>query len=184
MSSTCGSVSTNPYRPHSCNGSEPRQFIKICHVQIPPMFVFKDSLKHKSTQHCFAIKGCARKNEVIATFGSADVRLRLLLTQYGRLPFPAATAALLPYTCHCGAVHMKLQATDDVSSDAILFIGEASDWQGCLVQFDGSAHKRTQTGGAGICLLHITQEVTSLVRWKSIPLAPCADNVIAEAKPA
>ena len=123
-----------------------------------------------------------RKHEVIATFGSSDVRLRLLLTQYRRLPFPAATAALLPYTCHCGTTHMKLQATDDVSDNAILLIGEASNWQGCLVQFDGSAHKRTQTGGAGICLLQITQEATTLVRWKSIPLIPCADNVIAEAK--
>ena len=79
------------------------------------------------------------KHEVIATFGSSDVRLRLLLTQYRRLPFPAATATLLPYTCSCGFVHMKLQATNDVPNDAILLIGEASDWQGCLVQFDGSA---------------------------------------------
>ena len=38
-----------------------------------------------------------RKHGTIATFGSADVRLRLLLTQYRRLPFPAATAALIPY---------------------------------------------------------------------------------------
>ena len=122
------------------------------------------------------------KHEVIATFGSSDVRLRLLLTQYRRLPFPAATATLLPYTCSCGFVHMKLQATNDVPNDAILLIGEASDWQGCLVQFDGSAHKRTQTGGAGVSLLQVTQEATTLVRWKSIPLVPCADNVIAEAK--
>ena len=73
---------------------------------------------------------------------------------------------------------MKLQATNDVPNDAILLIGEASDWQGCLVQFDGSAHKRTQTG-AGVSLLQVTQEATTLVRWKSIPLVPCAD---AEAK--
>ena len=124
-----------------------------------------------------------RKHEVIATFRSSDVRLRLLLTQYRRLPFPAATAALLPYTCSCGMVHMKLQATDDVSNDAILFIGEASNWQGCLVQFDGSAHKRTQTGGAGISLLQVTQEATTLVRWRPIPLIPCADNVIASSCP-
>ena len=116
------------------------------------------------------------------TFGSSDVRLRLLPTQYRRLPFPAATATLLPYTCSCGFIHMKLQATNDVPNDAILLIGEASDWQGCPVQFDGSAHKRTQTGGAGVSLLQVTQEATTLVRWKSIPLVPCADNVIAEAK--
>ena len=50
------------------------------------------------------------------------------------------------------------------------------------MQFDGSAHKRTQTGGAGVSLLQVTQEATTLVRWKSIPLVPCADNVVAEAK--
>ena len=32
------------------------------------------------------------KGETIATLGSSDVRVRLLLTQYRRLPFPAATA--------------------------------------------------------------------------------------------
>ena len=37
------------------------------------------------------------KDEVIATFGSSDVRLRYLLTQYRRLPFPAATAALVGF---------------------------------------------------------------------------------------
>ena len=121
------------------------------------------------------------KDEVIATFGSSDVRLRFLLTQYRRLPFPAATATLFPYTCPCGKVHFRLQATEDVPNNAILLIGEASNWQGCLVQFDGSAHKRSQTGGAGVSLLHVTQEITTLARWKSIPLVPCADNVVAEA---
>ena len=41
------------------------------------------------------------KNESIATFCMSDVRLRLLSLQYRKLPFPAATATLLPYTCHC-----------------------------------------------------------------------------------
>ena len=67
------------------------------------------------------------KDEVIATFGSSDARLRFLLTQYRRLLFPAATAALLPYTCSCGMVHFKLQAMDDVPNNAILLIGEASN---------------------------------------------------------
>ena len=63
----------------------------------------------------------------------------------------------------------------------LFLIGEASNWQGCLVQFDGSAHKRSQTGGAGVSLLHVTQEIATLARWKSIPLVPCADNVVGEA---
>ena len=101
--------------------------------------------------------------------------------QYARLPFPSATATLLPYTCHCGATHLKLCATDDIPDNAVLLIGEAAQWKGCLVQFDGSAHKRTQVGGAGVSLLQVTQDSTTLVRWKSIPLLNCPDNAIAEA---
>ena len=111
----------------------------------------------------------------------ADVRLRLLLTQYTRMPFPVATATLLPFTCQCGATHLKLQATDDIPDNAILLLGEPTSWQGCLVQFDGSAHKRTKAGGAGVSLLQVTQESTVLVRWKSVPLVNCTDNVVAEA---
>ena len=51
----------------------------------------------------------------------------------------------------------------------------------CLVQFDGSAHKNTQTGGAGVSLLHVTPSSTSLVRWLSIPCFLVLTNVIAEA---
>ena len=123
-----------------------------------------------------------KKDETIATFATADARLRLLLVQYARLPFPSATATLLPYTCHCGATHLKLRAMVDVPENAVLLIGEAAQWRGCLVQFDGSAHKKTRAGGAGVSLLQVTQDSTTLVRWKSTPLLDCPDNVIAEAQ--
>ena len=70
---------------------------------------------------------------------------------------------------------------DDLSANTVLLLGEPQEWQGCLVQFDGSAHKRTQTGGAGVSLLHVTSSSTSLVQWLSIPLLSCSDNVVAEA---
>ena len=76
---------------------------------------------------------------------------------------------------------LRLQATDDLSANTILLLNEPHEWQGCLVQFDGSAHKHTQTGGAGVSLLHVTPSSTSLVQWLSIPLLSCADNVLAEA---
>ena len=122
-----------------------------------------------------------KKDEIIATFVTADARLRMLLMQYTRLPFPTATATLLPYTCQCGATHLKLCATEDILDNAVLLLGEASQWKGCLVQFDGSAHKRTRAGGAGVSLLQVTQNSTALVRWKSVPLLNCPDNVVAEA---
>ena len=121
------------------------------------------------------------KGDTIATFAKQDHRLRLLLSQHRKLPFPTATACLVPFSCHCGATHLRLQAMDDLSASTILLLGEPQEWQGCLVQFDGSAHKHTQTGGAGVSLLHVTPSSTSLVQWLSIPLLSCSDNVVAEA---
>ena len=97
------------------------------------------------------------KGDTIATFAKQDHRLRLLLSQYRKLPFPTATACLVPFLCHCGATHLRLQAMDDLSANTVLLLGEPQEWQGCLVQFDGSAHKHTQTGGAGVSLLHVTR---------------------------
>ena len=87
----------------------------------------------------------------------------------------------MPFLCHCGSTHLRLQATDDLPANTSLLLSEPHEWQGCLVQFDGSAHKHTQTGGAGVSLLHVTQSSTTLVQWLSIPLLSCTDNVIAEA---
>ena len=121
------------------------------------------------------------KGDTIATFVKQDHRLGLLLSQYRKLPFPTATACLVPFLCQCGATHLRLQAMDDMPANTILLLGEPQEWQGCLVQFDGSAHKNTQTGGAGVSLLHVTPSSTSLVQWLSTPLLSCPDNVIAEA---
>ena len=121
------------------------------------------------------------KGDTIAIFAKNDSRLRLLLLQHKKLPFPTATACLVPFPCHCGSTRLRLQATDDLSANTILLLSEPHEWQGCLVQFDGSAHKHTQTGGAGVSLLRVTPSSTSLVQWLSIPLLSCTDNVLAEA---
>ena len=121
------------------------------------------------------------KGDIIATFVKQDHRLGLLLSQYRKLPLPTATARLVPFLCQCGATHLRLQAMDDMPANTMLLLGEPQEWQGCLVQFDGSARKNTQTGGAGVSLLHVTPSSTSLVKWLSTPLLSCPDNVIAEA---
>ena len=64
-----------------------------------------------------------------------------------------------------------------------LLLGEPQEWQGCFVQFDGSAHKHTQTGGAGVSLLHATPSSTSLVQWLSIPSLSCSDNEVQKHMP-
>ena len=52
MSLICGSVFTNPCQPSSFSGFELHHSIKICRAQTPRTFGYKDSLKHKSIQHC------------------------------------------------------------------------------------------------------------------------------------
>ena len=70
------------------------------------------------------------KGDTIATFAKQDHRLRLLLSQHRKLPFPTATACLVPFLCHCGATHLRLQAMDDLSANTILLLGEPQEWQG------------------------------------------------------
>ena len=122
------------------------------------------------------------KGDTIATFAKQDHRLRLLLftipkaslsPQLPQVSYPFY-AIVEPRICVCKPWMICLQIP-------VLLLGEPQEWQGCLVQFDGSAHKHTQTGGAGVSLLHVTPSSTSLVQWLSIPLLSCSDNVVAEA---
>ena len=59
------------------------------------------------------------KGDTIAAFAKQDHRLRLLLSQHRKLPFPTATACLVPFSCHCGATHLRLQAMDDLSANTV-----------------------------------------------------------------
>ena len=65
--------------------------------------------------------------DTIATFAKNDCRLRLLLLQHRKLPFPTATACLVPFPCHCGSTHLRLKATDDVPANTIRLLSESRD---------------------------------------------------------
>ena len=67
------------------------------------------------------------KGDTIATFAKNDNRLRLLLLQHRKLPFPTATARLVPFLCHCGSTHLRLQATDDLPANTILLLSESHE---------------------------------------------------------
>ena len=43
-------------------------------------------------------------------FCQNDCRLRLLPMQHRKLPFPTATTCLVPFVCHCGSTHLRLEA--------------------------------------------------------------------------
>ena len=48
------------------------------------------------------------------------------------------------------------------------------------MQFDGSAHRSRQVGGAGAALLQVESTGVSLLDWGARALPRCADNIVAE----
>ena len=50
-----------------------------------------------------------------------------------------------------------------------------------IVQFDGSAHRTSQVGGAGAALLQYDGNGLALLDWDARVLPKCADNTVAEA---
>ena len=50
-----------------------------------------------------------------------------------------------------------------------------------IVQFDGSAHRTSQVGGAGAALLEFDGTGLALLDWDARVLPKCADNIVAEA---
>ena len=50
-----------------------------------------------------------------------------------------------------------------------------------IVQFDGSAHRASQVGGAGAALLQFDSNGLALLDWDARVLPKCADNIVAEA---
>ena len=51
-----------------------------------------------------------------------------------------------------------------------------------IVQFDGSAHRTSQVGGAGAALLQFDGTGLALLDWEVRVLPKCADNIVAEAQ--
>ena len=83
------------------------------------------------------------------------------------------------YKCDCGNHHMQLIALTKVGAGDILTANTDTDNK-TIVQFDGSAHRDAGIGGAGAALLQIGPRGLQLLRWGSMSLNPCKDNIVAE----
>ena len=75
---------------------------------------------------------------------------------------------------------LTLKLLSPFLADLFSFIQAAKATEVLLAQFDGSAHRQQVVGGAGAVLLYLTAAQTQVLRWTSIALAPCRDNVEAE----
>ena len=84
------------------------------------------------------------------------------------------------YKCSCGNYHMRLVALTKVGPGEILS-ANTNTANTTIVQFDGSAHRDARIGGAGAALLQVGPRGYYLLRWGSLSLYPCKDNIVAEA---
>ena len=82
--------------------------------------------------------------------------------------------------CTCGEYHMSVMASRELVRGDVLVPVTSGDPQ-IIVQFDGSAHRTCQVGGAGAALLQFDGNGLALLDWDARVLPKCADNIVAEA---
>ena len=87
---------------------------------------------------------------------------------------------IVVYKCSCGNFHMRIAAISSVGPGEIL-TANTNTANTTIVQFDGSAHRTEGIGGAGAALLQVGPRGFHLLRWGSLSLHPCKDNIVAEA---
>eukprot|EP00434_Breviolum_minutum_P037054 symbB.v1.2.032844.t1/scaffold3995.1/size82977/8 len=82
--------------------------------------------------------------------------------------------------CSCGEYYMCITACRELIKGDVLVPVTGRDPQ-IIVQFDGSAHRASQVGGAGAALLQYDGNGLALLDWDARVLPKCADNIVAEA---
>ena len=79
--------------------------------------------------------------------------------------------------------HFVVQSTGAVVTNDILNLGSSraeKNYPYILGQFDGGCHSSLAIGGAGYCVYLVYPDAVKLIRWNSIALPNCSDNVVAE----
>ena len=123
------------------------------------------------------------KGQIIATLDPHDPRLSLLRFQYHFSPNQTPTASLEVIQCTtCGSLHIQLQALCDLAPGDILMLGIDNIAVEYIIQFDGSSHHRQRKGGAGVCVIQVSQHSVNIHSWEAYSLPDCPDNIIAEAE--
>ena len=81
--------------------------------------------------------------------------------------------------CSCGEYHMCITAYCELIKGDVLV--PVTGGPQIIVQFDGSAHRASQVGGAGAALLQYDGNGLALLDGDARVLPKCADNIVAEA---
>ena len=90
---------------------------------------------------------------------------------------------IYPSNCDCSTPHFQIECTEAVALNDVLNIGDIGTTNGypyILGQFDGGCHSNLAIGGAGYCIYLTYPEAIKLIKWNSISLPVCSDNIVAE----
>ena len=118
----------------------------------------------------------------VALLPAGHALLKLLHWQRSSVP-PNAT--LTPVGCSCTIPHFQLRCVAPVAAGDLIELGSALTHPVrpyVLGQFDGGCHSSVAVGGAGYGIYLVYPDSVQLYCWRSIGLAKCSDNVVAEVK--
>ena len=118
----------------------------------------------------------------MALLPAGHALLKLLHWQRSSVP-PNAT--LTPVGCSCTIPHFQLRCIAPVAAGDLIELGSALTHPVhpyVLGQFDGGCHASVAVGGAGYGIYLVYPDSVQLYCWRSIGLAKCSDNVVAEVK--
>ena len=121
----------------------------------------------------------ANQTVAVVPLGSEPLQLIQQTIQVGTGISP--NVLLSTFQCECGDYHCRIMALQPIGTDEVLSSCLNSDKTTLLVQFDGSCHADTGTGGAGAALLELQREGLTLLKWRAVALPSCPDNIFAEA---
>ena len=110
---------------------------------------------------------------------NSDFAAALVATELTH-PHMECNCEIVVYKCCCGNFHMRLSAISNVGPGEIL-AANTNTANTAIVQFDGSAHRGECIGGAGAALLQVGPRGLHFLRWGSLSLYPCKENIVAEA---
>ena len=81
--------------------------------------------------------------------------------------------------CSCGEYHIHVTLLSKVGQGDLLV---PADFGAPMIfcQFDGSAHRSQEVGGAGAALYVISAQGLQLLAWSCISILGCKDNIVAE----
>ena len=115
----------------------------------------------------------ANQTFAVVPLGSEPLHLIQQTIQVGTGISP--NVSLSTFQCKCGDYHCRITALQPIGTDEVLSSCLNSDKTTLLVQFDGSCHADTGTGGAGAALLELQREGLTLLKWRAVALPSCPD---------